>query len=86
MSTKNQNRLNAPPALLQQLPGKYPNLSPIELKVSALLTFNLSSSAVAEITGRSVRTIEFTRNKIRKKMNLKPHDNSISHLIMLASS
>lgn len=86
MSTKNQNIITVPPALLQQLLGKYPNLTLVELKVSALLTFNLSSSAVAEITGRSVRTIEFTRNKIRKKMNLQPSDNLVSHLILLASS
>lgn len=75
MPNKNQSVITVPPALLHELLGKYSSLTPVELKVSALLTFNLSSSAVAEITRRSVRSIEFIQKKLRKKKNLQPSDN-----------
>jgi DNA-binding CsgD family transcriptional regulator len=85
MTQNNKPIITIPPALLQLLLNRYPNLSPVELKVSALLSFNLASSSVAEITGRSIRTIEYTRSNIRKKMKLQPDENLVNHLIMLSS-
>ena len=61
---------------------KYPNLSLNELKLCALLVLNISSKEIGEFTGRSVRTIEFTRYNIRKKMNLPPDENLVKHLIL----
>lgn len=85
MNKNNSPVITIPQGLLQLLLKKHPDLSPTELKVSALLSFNLTSNMVAEITGRNVRTIEYTRNNIRKKMKLQPGDNLVNHLIMLTS-
>jgi DNA-binding CsgD family transcriptional regulator len=61
---------------------KYPNLSLTELKLCALLVLNISSKEIGELTSRSVRTIEFTRLNIRKKMNLPTDENLVKHLIL----
>ena len=53
---------------------KYPELSLTELKVCLLLAKNMKSKTIARITGRSIRTIEYTRNNIRKKLHLKPNE------------
>ena len=73
-----------PSGLNPLLLKKYPNLSLTELKLCALLVLNISSKEIGELTGRSVRTIEFTRNNIRKKMNLSPDESLVKHLILLA--
>lgn len=61
---------------------KYPNLSLIELKLCALLLQINSSKEIGELTNRSVRTVEFTRYNIRKKMNLSTNENLVKHLIL----
>ena len=61
---------------------KYPDLSLTELKLCALLVLNISSKEIGELTNRSVRTIEFTRYSIRKKMNLSTDENLVKHLIL----
>lgn len=53
-----------------KLLGLYPNLSPAEARLCAMIKMQLSSKEIAELTGRSVRTVEFTRLKIRHKFNL----------------
>lgn len=74
--------ISIPQAINQKLVRKYPNLSPVELKVAALLSLNLSSREVANITGRSIRTIEFTRSSIRKKVDCPSGGNLVNHLIL----
>jgi DNA-binding CsgD family transcriptional regulator len=80
--TKSTQFISVPQVITEKLLRKYANLSSVELKVSALLSLNLSSREIAEITGRSIRTIEFTRNSIRKKMNCKQGENLVSHIIL----
>ena len=83
---KNSNPIiNIPQGLPKLLLIKYPDLSPTELKISALLSFNLTSNTIAEITGRNVRTIEYTRNNIRRKMDLHPNESLVNHLILIAN-
>lgn len=62
---------------------QYPDLSPAESRLCAMLKLQLSSKEIAEFTGRSVRTIEFTRLKIRQKMNLDSGANLIQHLMKI---
>ena len=79
---KNLNKvISIPFGITQKLVKKYPDLTPVELKVSALLSLNLSSREIADITRRSIRTIEFTRNNIRKKMKCKPGESLVNHII-----
>ncbi len=64
---------------------KYPELSPVELRICAYLRRNMSSLEIAKMTNRSVRTIEYTRTNIRKKMNLAKGENLVKHLIRTVS-
>lgn len=57
-----------------------PNLSPTEIKLCALLRLNLSTKDIATLTNRSVRTIENTRQNIRKKLNLNVDINLVNYL------
>lgn len=52
-----------------------PELSPTELKVCGLIRLNISSKDIALLTNRSLGTIENTRIKIRKKLNIEPEVN-----------
>ena len=47
-----------------------PDLSPVEQRLCALLASNLTTKEIAEITNRSVRTIETMIYRIRKKLGL----------------
>ncbi len=76
---QNQSSLDFSNTLLE----KYPELSPTELKICSYLRMNLSSKTIAQVTNRSLRTIEYTRNNIRKKMKLKHQENLIKHLITI---
>ena len=77
----NDNMILVPPSVLKELIKKFPNLSPTELKVSALISMNLSSKVIAEITNRNIRTIEYTRYNIRKKTKCKPGAKLTHHIL-----
>ena len=80
MKAKNKI-VSIPTGITKKLLDKYPSLSPAELKVSALLSLNLTSREIAKITGRSIRTVEYTRNNIRKKMKCKPGESLVNRII-----
>jgi len=65
--------------------SKYPDLSPAELKLCAYLRLNPSTKDLSLIMNRSMRTVESTRANIRKKMNLNPHDNLVTHLVSFSN-
>lgn len=57
------------------LSSAYPNLTPHELKICAYLKLNLSTKDIASLTCREVRSIESTRNRLRKHLDLQPDVN-----------
>jgi len=57
-----------------------PSLSPTEIKICALLRLNLNTKDIATLTSRSVRTIENTRQSIRKKLSLETDTNLVNYL------
>ena len=61
----------------------FPNLSPTEIRLCALIRLQLSTKDIAIITNRSPRTIEYTRSNIRKKINLSPGENLTTKLIVI---
>jgi DNA-binding CsgD family transcriptional regulator len=63
------------PKFYDVLKQNYQDLSQNELKVCALLRLNLNTKQIADITGRSTRSVESTRTCIRKKMGLAIQDN-----------
>jgi tetratricopeptide (TPR) repeat protein len=62
-------------AFYQNLMALSSDLSPNELRVCALIRLNLSSKEIAQLTGKTSRTIENTRFAIRKKLNLDSDEN-----------
>ncbi len=55
---------------LQKLKELYPDLTPSELKLCAYLRLNLSTKEIAQIMNISVRGVETTRYRLRKKLNI----------------
>ena len=53
---------------------KFPNISPNELRLMALLKMNLSSKEIANILNISIPGIKKARQRLRKKMNLASSD------------
>jgi len=68
------------PDFYKQLYEKYPGLTSNEQRVCAFLRMNLNTKEIASITGRSMKSIEVTRSRIRKKLNLTRNDNLSSFL------
>ncbi|MCF8414416.1 MAG: tetratricopeptide repeat protein [Melioribacteraceae bacterium] len=54
---------------------EFPNLTTTELKVISFIRLNMNTKEIAQLTNRSVSTIENTRNSIRRKMNLDVKEN-----------
>ncbi len=62
---------------------EHPDLSPTEIKICSFIRLNMTSKDIAAITNRSVRTIESTRNSIRKKIGLNPDESLAKYLLSL---
>jgi DNA-binding CsgD family transcriptional regulator/tetratricopeptide (TPR) repeat protein len=60
-----------------------PDLTPNELRICAMIRLNLSTKEIADLTGRSVGTIDNTRSSIRKKLNLSDQDGLMQFLMNL---
>ncbi len=68
------------PGFYQRLYEKHPALTSYELRICAFLRMNLNTKEIAAITGRSPKSIEVARSRIRQKLNLKRDDNLSSFL------
>ncbi len=62
------------------LKDKFPQLSANDIKMCAYLRMNLSSKEIASILNISVRGVEISRYRLRKKMNLENGVNLTSYL------
>ncbi len=56
---------------LKKMKSKFPTLTNTDLKVCAYLQLNLSSKEIAQLMNISVRGVEISRYRLRKKLNLK---------------
>jgi ligand-binding sensor domain-containing protein/DNA-binding CsgD family transcriptional regulator len=63
------------------LKTKFPQLSPTDLKLCAYLRLNLSSKEIAQILNISLKGVEVSRYRIRKKLNLSTETNLYDFLI-----
>ena len=61
----------------------YPDLTPAEIRLVALLRLNFQNKEIAGFTRRSPRTIDNTRNSIRKKLGLEPSDNLTTFIMSI---
>lgn len=64
----------------KNLSQAFPDLSPNDKKICALLKLGLSTKDIASVTFRELRSVESARNRLRKKMGLAPEVNIINFL------
>jgi tetratricopeptide (TPR) repeat protein len=55
----------------------FPNLTPNELRLSALLKLNLTSKEISELTGQQITTVETARIRLRKKLGITDRKTSL---------
>ncbi len=67
--------------LFKRLKDKYPQLTSNDLRLCACLKLNLDSKAIASLMNVSVRAVENSRSRLRKKLNIGPSE-SLSDFIM----
>ncbi|MBK8546575.1 MAG: hypothetical protein IPL63_04060 [Saprospiraceae bacterium] len=60
---------------LKRLKSVYPQLSPKDLKLCAYLRMNLTTKDIAPLMNISVRGVEISRYRLRKKMGIQGDDN-----------
>lgn len=68
---------------LNALKNRFPNLTPNELKLSAYLRMNLSTKEVAQLMNISVRGVEISRYRLRKKLQLPTEVNLFDFLMSI---
>ena len=66
---------------ITRLTSRYPDLSPAEIRLCAMLRLQLTSKEIAEMIKRSPRTIEHTRNRVRRKVDLGPNETLLQHIL-----
>jgi len=71
--------------LLLALKVKHPNLSPNELKLCAYLRMNLTSKELAQLLNISVRGVEISRYRLRKKLQIPTETSLFDYLISIQS-
>jgi ligand-binding sensor domain-containing protein/DNA-binding CsgD family transcriptional regulator len=70
---------------LKKLKEQYPSLTTSDLKLAAYLRLNLSSKEIAQLMNISIRGVETSRYRLRKKLDLANDMNLFDHLINITS-
>lgn len=66
---------------LKRLRGQYSQLTPKDLRICAYLRMNLSTKEIAPLMNISVRGVEISRYRLRKKFNLNREENLIDFIL-----
>ncbi len=66
---------------LNELKEKHPAITPNELKLCAYLRMNLSTKEIAQLMNISVRGVEISRYRLRKKLQIPPEASLFDYLI-----
>ncbi|HKK63048.1 MAG TPA: hypothetical protein VJ951_10815, partial [Bacteroidales bacterium] len=66
---------------LERLKQKHPDLSPKELRLSAYLRMNISTKEIAPLMNISIRGVEISRYRLRKKLDLDREENLTQYLM-----
>lgn len=67
----------------QTLNAQYPDLTPGERKLCALLRLNISSKDIAAITLQNPQSVDMARYRLRKKLKLSPDVNLVDFLLKI---
>jgi ligand-binding sensor domain-containing protein len=65
---------------LKNLKSRFPKLTPSDLKVCTYLQLNLSSKEIAQLLNISLRGVEISRYRLRKKLELLPEQTLVEFL------
>jgi DNA-binding CsgD family transcriptional regulator len=74
------NFRNAHNDFFKKLREKHPDLSSNEIKLSAYLKLNLSSKEISSLMHISIRSVEQSRYRLRKKLNLLKDSNLVNYI------
>lgn len=66
---------------LKRLRVEYPQLTPKDLRICAYLRMNLSTKEIAPLMNISVRGVEISRYRLRKKFDLSREENLIDFIL-----
>lgn len=66
---------------LASIKERHPNMTPNELKLCAYLKMNLSSKEIAQLMNITIRAVEVSRYRLRKKLNI-PSDANLFDFLM----
>lgn len=66
---------------VSRLKQQFPELTPKELRLCAYLRMNISSKEIAPLMNISIRGVEISRYRLRKKLNLTPDANLTNFLL-----
>jgi len=69
-----ENVENANKEFFEKLSKSYPDLTPNERRLAALLRINLSSKEIASLNNISIKAVEMGRYRLRKKLDLSTND------------
>lgn len=72
------------PDFLNNLSRKYSQLSQNDLRICAYLHLGMTTKEIAALTYREIRSVESTRNRLRKKLNL-PGETSLQEFLKAES-
>jgi len=61
----------------------YPNLTPSDIKLCAYLRMNLSTKEIAPLLNISIRGVEISRYRLRKKLDIPTSENLIDFMMKL---
>lgn len=70
-------------SFIVKLRARYPNLTPTELRLCAFLKMNIPTKEIAPLMNISVRGVEISRYRIRKKMGIDRETNLTSFLLKI---
>jgi DNA-binding CsgD family transcriptional regulator len=65
------------------LKQKHPTITPTELKLSAYLNMNLSTKEIAQLMNISVRGVEISRYRLRKKLEIPTEINLFDYMVSI---
>jgi DNA-binding NarL/FixJ family response regulator/DNA-binding CsgD family transcriptional regulator len=68
------------PEFFERLRQKFPNLTPNDHKLSALLRMNLSTKEISQILKITAPSTEISRIRLRKKLDLPKHTNLVQFI------
>ncbi|WP_026899291.1 triple tyrosine motif-containing protein [Daejeonella oryzae] len=66
---------------LSEIKERHPNLTPNELKLCAYLKMNLSSKEIAQLMSITIRAVEVSRYRLRKKLGIPSEVNLFDYLM-----